>query len=143
MNKILFLILLIFTFGCSDSEKKPKKSEQEKLEIKRKRFYVESKEYIEENGDKIYLLATTKNIPYKSLKSLFIEYYGELKLIDKTKIENRDKLFLKLSKDYKLSTIEIAKLIYSFQYEMITIDEAIDNEMEKNYDPADYEPDYH
>ena len=143
MKKILLIIILIYTFGCSESEKKPKKSEQEKLDIKRKHFYVESKEYVEKNEEKIYLLGATKNIPYQSLKSLFIEYYGELKLIDKTKSKNRDKLFLKLSKDYKLSTNEIAKLIYSFQYEMITMDEAIDIEMEKNYDAGDYEPDYH
>lgn len=142
MNKIFLFILVILTFGCSDSEKKPIKSKQSKLEIERNESYSQSKEYIDENEEKIYLLATTKNMSFESLNSLLIEYYSELKIIDK-KNESRDNLFLNLATKYKLSKKEIAKIIYSFQYEMITTEEAISIEIEDNIDPGDNEPDYH
>ena len=76
MKKTILLIILI-CFGCDRSEKNEKSFESIKNESSE-----DSKEYVESNNEKIALLAVAKDIPYDTLKSILIEYYTALNLIE-------------------------------------------------------------
>lgn len=134
MKKTILLIILI-CFGCDRSEKNEKSFESIKNESSE-----DSKEYVESNNEKIALLAVAKDIPYDTLKSILIEYYTALNLIDyfsnkkKTeniKIESGEKLIIKISDKFNLPKRRVASLIYCFHYEMLTQDDIIQIEDDK------------
>lgn len=132
--KITFLVLLVILCSCnSPSENiEPEKSY---LEID----YDIADMQLEYDAEKIGLIAIIKNVPHEKANSVLRDYlaktFGSVDLAMKSP-DFVVKVVDTIAKNYDLSTKMTASIIFSYQYEMITRDEILE---ESRNQMADYE----
>lgn len=131
MKKIIFLsIVLISFYSCnsSSSKKEPKKSQAE-LD------YEMADDFLEYDAEKIVLLSIIKNVPHNKANSVLRDYLAKSYGSDFSLMENPDyvaKTIETIAQKNNLSKKITASIIFSYQYEMITREEIMD-ELEDEY----------
>ena len=97
-------------------------------------MFKTSKNHSEENlfmddVEKITLLSISKNIPLKQVNSVLKDYYDKTSLafVYNNNSDYYEKVIDTISKKYNLSNQKTASIIFSYQYELITEEEIIEN----------------
>lgn len=121
----LFSSLLLY-YGCSNSDSRKELSEKEKQEIEIKHAKWE----LDDQKEKIVLLASIKNIPSDSLYDILMDYTiqagGAYSFSTRFDSIPYEKITEAVARKHRTSKHRIASLIFSFKYEMRTPDEIIE-----------------
>lgn len=127
MKYLLILILVIFS-SCNNLSQS--ESEESKIKKTDKENPVEF-DILEYEKEKIALLSIIKEIPYEKTNSVIEDYLNSgisMELIFGDKNQNEFfNLIDSIAVKNKISRKLAASIIYSYQYEMITSDEIIEN----------------
>ena len=109
--------------SCNNSQKKI--TQQTSIKSKTQK---EDVNFVDDN-EKITLLSICKNISVKQAYSIINEYYFKTLLIlpRGNESEYYEKVIDTIAKKNKLTKQKTASIIYSYQYEIITEDEVIEN----------------
>lgn len=121
--RTLFLILILFS-SCKQSHKK------ELTQLEKEKMQLQSAESdLNNNKEKLVLLATIKQLPYDTLFSILRDYYFKTDYLSDATFEQA----ISYTTDrHSFPKREIADIIFNFKYEMITRDDIIDEESYQN-----------
>ena len=142
-SRLLTLILLLTCVSCNFNSKKENKEDKIDKEAV-SADYAEIKLMFEK--EKIYLLSVSRNMSYDTLYQILNDYIkadynnlvsGDIGLTDESVVRYEENI-TKIAKKYKLSKSKVASLIFSFKYEMRTVDEII-GENQASTDESDYQ----
>lgn len=135
-NVILFLVLTIVFSSCNSVLNERKKS---KIEV----AYVNADMYLEYDARKIGLISIINNVPHKQANSVLRDYLA--------KVVYNDSIISWASPDYIIKVVDTiaqknnlskkltASLIFSYQYEMITREDIIEEKMNELEEDEYYE----
>lgn len=135
-NSILLILTFFVLLTCCDfsSDTKQENEEITSIDIAEIELMFEK--------EKIYLLSVSCSMPYDTVYQILRDYYagnrailesGDLGLTDQS-IEAYNKNITNIASKYKMSKSKVASLIFSFKYEMRTIDEIIAAEQTQEED---------
>lgn len=136
MKKILVIILVIIFISCNYSNQKEssenKSSEQEPITKERsltEEVYILTDISLKSNSEKIVLISTIKNVPVDVVNSVLREYKVKT-FLPQDKMEDQEyitKIVDSVAKINNLSKKMTASIIFSYEYELITRDEIIED----------------
>ncbi|MBU2505109.1 MAG: hypothetical protein KJ799_00010 [Bacteroidetes bacterium] len=134
---LLFLLTAIFcSCNSSSNETEPKKS---KTEVD----YEIADMFLEYDAEKIGLLSIIKNVPHEKANSVLRDYLAKTLGSALLTMESPDyivKVVDTIAQKNNLSRKLTASIIFSYQYEMITRDEIIEESIDEmeDYEPEQY-----
>ena len=152
MKKLLLIILVTIFLSCDDSpsqessKKEPSKQEssaKEKEKSLTEKVYILTDLSLKSDSEKIGLISIIKDVPLEKVYSVLRDYKSKKLLFlfkregSKSIIEMVDSL----SKKNKISKKMTASIIFSYEYEMITESEIID-EYNSGKDYFENDPDF-
>lgn len=121
MQKIAILLFCLLIYSCKSYHKQePTKEEREKIEA----GLIEDQ--LRDSKEKIVLLSVIKKIPYDTLFSILKDYNLELHQNNYTDYE---KALFYTSQHHNFSLNQIALLIFNFNYEMMSRDDIIQDDI--------------
>jgi hypothetical protein len=107
------------------------KSQPTKAEIEKTQMEMAENE-VNDDKEKIVLLSIIKQLPYDTLSSILKDYYFA---VNNTDNDYQKAIFYTVS-HHGFSEKKIASVIFSFEYEMMTRDDILEDEADKNYVPV-------
>lgn len=122
VSLLTFCFCVFLVYSCNETkEKKVDKLEEEQKALEK----VENE--LNNNGEKIYLLAEANRLPFDTVYNLFRDFYL---------IYNKEGSYMEDALNYTVSKHSIAKskaaaLVFSYKYEMLTREEIFDDEISK------------
>jgi hypothetical protein len=124
----LFLIsMIIYSCNSSSKQEEPKKSKTET-------DYEIADMFLEYDAEKIGLLSIIKNVPHEQANSVLRDYLAKTYGSGLLSMDNLDyvvKVVDTIAQKNNLSKKLTASIIFSYQYEMITREEIIEEKMEE------------
>ena len=137
IRPLFLIVLLVCSCNSSTKEKEPTKSKAEMN-------YEFADMFLEYDAEKIGLISIIKNVPHEKANSVLRDYlaksYGSFMFI-RGNPEYVVKVVDTIARKNNLSKKITASIIFSYQYEMITreeiVEDAIDEMQEYDYEPAD------
>lgn len=136
MKKIIFFAILLTFTACNNSQNDKPSDKTEKTELERD--YEIADMFLEFDSEKVGLLSIIKEIPQEKANSVLRDYLAKtlgtsslLSMKDPTYIV---KVVDTIAKENGLSKKMTASIIFSYQYEMITEDEIIENYQDEMID---------
>ncbi|NMH25250.1 hypothetical protein [Flavobacterium solisilvae] len=125
-SKILIIIVYLIITSCEKHNKET--SITEKKQVKTSKNHSEENLFMDD-VEKITLLSISKNIPLKQVNSVLKDYYDKTSLafVYNNNSDYYEKVIDTISKKYNLSNQKTASIIFSYQYELITEEEIIEN----------------
>jgi hypothetical protein len=138
-NILTFFLIVLLVCSCNSSTKE---KEKESTKSKTEMDYEIADMFLKYDAEKIGLISIIKDIPHEKANSVLRDYlaktYGSTMLI----MENPEyivKIVDTIARKNNLSKKITASIIFSYQYEMITRDEIVENAMDEMQE-QDYEP---
>mgnify|MGYP003677954790 CR=1 FL=1 len=134
---LFLIVLLICSCNSSTKEKEPTKS---KTEID----YEIADMFLEYDAEKIGLISIIKDIPHEKANSVLRDYLAKTYGSTMLTLENPEyvvKIIDTIARKNNLPKKITASIIFSYQYELITRDEIVEDAMDEmqeyDYEPAD------
>ncbi len=129
MKKITLLVLITLLISCNDSSTRESfANDDEKSEVERD--YEIADMFLKFDSEKIGLLSIIKNIPQEKVNAVLRDYLAKT-LGSTLQIMEDPNYIVKvvdtIAEKNSLSKKLTASIIFSYQYEMITMDEIIDD----------------
>ncbi|MDB9755929.1 hypothetical protein OAB20_06555 [Winogradskyella sp.] len=131
MKKFILLLIITAIFNSCNSSSKNNEPEKTKTEAD----YEIADMFLEYDAEKIGLISIIKNVPHEKANSILRDYLAKTYGSGLLSMENTDyvvKVIDTIAQKNNLSKRLTASIIFSYQYEMITRDEIIE-EMEEEY----------
>lgn len=128
MNKLFFFIIPLIFFSCSNkNNENSTTTEKESKSVKTEK--ETDKSFFVNDAEKITLLCLSKNLPRKQVYSILRDYFDKTLLLqlDEGDSEYYDKVIDTIARKNNLTKQKTASIIFSYQYELITSEEIIDN----------------
>lgn len=123
MKKTFSYLLCLILVSCFNNDKEKFAVEKEKLNNKNNDTFFQN------DIEKITLLSLSKNLPKEQVSSVLKDYYDKtsLILINDESPEYISKVMDTIAKKNKLTIQKTASIVFSYQYELLTNDEIIEN----------------
>ena len=139
MKNIIALFLFVLLFCSCNSSTKEEESTKSKTEID----YEIADMFLEYDAEKIGIISIIKHVPYVKANSVLRDYLAKTSL-NFSIMENPEyivKVVDTIARKNNLSKKITASIIFSYQYEMITRDEIVEDAMDEmqeyDYESAD------
>lgn len=135
MKRILFLVIITIFISCNNqnslepSTKEAEKSTIEKEQSTTERDYHIADMFLKFDSEKIGLISIIKNVPQEKANSVLRDYLAKT-ITSVEAMKDSDyiiKIVDTIAEKNNLSKKLTASIIFSYQYEMITRDEIIDD----------------
>lgn len=126
-NITLNLVLILILYSCN--------SPSENIDIEKSNVELDydiADMYLEYDAEKIGLIAVIKNIPHEKVNSILRDYLAKTFGSTELAMKSPDfvvKVIDTIAKSNDLSIKATASIIFSYQYEMITRDEIMEESM--------------
>lgn len=136
-NIIPFFLIVLFICSCNSSTK-----EKEPTKSKTELDYEIADMFLEYDAEKIGLISIIKGIPHEKANSVLRDYLAKTNGSTMLTMENPEyvvKVVDSIARKNNLSNKITASIIFSYQYEMITRDEIVEDAMDEMQE-HDYEP---
>lgn len=138
-NIIPLFIIALLIYSCNSSTKE---KEKEPTKSKTEMDYEIADMFLEYDAEKIGLISIIKNIPHEKANLVLRDYLAKTYGSTMLTMENPEyvvKVVDTIARKNNLSKKITASIIFSYQYEMITRDEIVEDAMDEMHD-YDYEP---
>ena len=145
MNKLILFILIISFWSCNDSSAE-KTTKANKVKSKLERDYEMADMLLQFDAEKIGLLSILKDVPQEKANAILRDYLA--KTFDfSALLSNEDPNYIvkvvdTIARKNNLSKKLTASIIFSYQYEMVTKDEIIENAVDEKqqyeHEPEQY-----
>jgi hypothetical protein len=122
----LFVSLVLISSCKIKSKPQPTKAEIEKVQMEM------AENEANDDKEKIVLLSIIKQMPYDTLFSILRDYYFA---VSNTNNDYQKAVFYTVS-HHGFSEKKIASVIFSFEYEMMTRGDILEDEADENYVPV-------
>ncbi|MGJ8715767.1 MAG: hypothetical protein ACSHXG_11735 [Maribacter stanieri] len=132
MKKFILLLIITVIFNSCNSSSKNNEPKKTKTEAD----YEIADMFLEYDAEKIGLISIIKNVPYEKTNSILRDYLAKTYGSGLLSMGNTDyvvKVIDTIAQNNELSKRLTASIIFSYQYEMITRDEIIEENMEDEY----------
>ncbi len=127
MKKIMFFAVLMICIACNNSSKEKSSNENEITELEK--YYQVADMFLEFDAEKVGLLSIIKEIPQEKANSVLRDYLA--KTLGNSMFSLEDPKYIvkvvdTIAEENGLSKKMTASIIFTYQYEMITEDEIIE-----------------
>ena len=126
MKNVFFVLMLVILFSCNKSKENNEVEVKSELEI----GYEYADLYLEWDAEKVGLLSIIKGIPNKQMNSVLRDYLALKITSEEITLNSTIDIVNEIAKKNNMSKELAASIIFSFQYEMITREEIIEEERE-------------